>query len=322
METEKIQQMLQEGSRKVSVLVEPKMGDPRGETLEAFAQDLIAGGLSLVLESQGNGKSKVGPFLAFSSEGESPRHYYQALPTGQEWEPFLNLIRTLSSGTVSLSSDSLKTLKDLNGSHLIRVLITPSCPFCTLMVGLVNQLAAACPLITAWIVDVELFPEWVRRYQPKSVPTTVLGEEVFLSGLVKEQDLVGWLEKMGSPEYLEQLYRNDLLEKRMGQAVERLKKRPQDLTIMAGLIKAEEFGIKLGAMALIEQLGEEVPELHGAIFEALSPLLQETSDQLIGDVIYLLGLLHDPRKVPTLEKFLAHSNPEIIEAAREGLASD
>ncbi len=148
METEKIQQLLREGSKKVSVFVETKMGDHRGETLKAFARDLVANGLSLARQAQGNRESFTGPFLAFSSEGDSPRHYYQALPAGKEWEPFLDLIRTLTSGKVSLSSDSLKTLKNLNEPHQIRVLMTPSCPFCAQMVGLANQLAAACPLIT------------------------------------------------------------------------------------------------------------------------------------------------------------------------------
>lgn len=318
---EKIKQILREGSGKVSILVESITGDHRGETLEVFARDLIAGGMSIARRAQGNRESFTGPFMAFSSEGGSIRHYYQALPSGKEWEPFLELIRTLASGKVSLSSDSLNTLEGLNKPHLIRILMTTSCPFCAQMVGLVNQLAAASPLITAWIVDVELFPEWARQYQIKAVPLTIIGEEVFLTGLVNEKNLVGWLQKMGSPEFLEQLYRNDLLEKRMGQALERLKRRPQDLLIIADLIKTDEFGIKLGAMALIEQFSEEVPYLQGAIFEALSPLLQETSDQLIGDVIYLLGLLHDPRKIATLEKFLDHPNPEIIEAAREGLAA-
>ena len=320
MDTGKIQQLLREGSKKVSVFVETQTGDHRREDLDAFARDLVANGLSLASQAPANRESFTGPFLAFSSEGESPRHYYRALPTGKEWEPFLDLVKALTSGKVSLSSDSLKILRDLNEPHLIQVLMTASCPFCAQMVGLINQLAAASPLITSWIVDVELFPEWVRQYQIKAVPATILGDEIFLSGVIQEKELVGWLEKLDSDDYSKQLYRNDLLEKRMGLAVERLKRRPQDLPIMADLLKAEEFGIKLGAMAVIEQLSEEVPDLQGSIFEALFPLLQEKSDQLIGDVIYLLGQLHDPRKVPILKTFLSHANPEVAEAAREGLS--
>lgn len=321
MDTEKIRQLLREGSKKVSVFVESKTGDRRSEPLEAFARDLVAGGLLRAVQGRGEKGPETGPFLAFfSAEGPS-RHYYQALPASKEWEPFYDLIKTLAFGKISLSPDTLETLRGLKAPHLLRVLMTPSCPFCAQMVTLVNQLAAACPLFTAWIIDVELFPEWIRRYQIKAVPATILGEELFLSGVIKEKELAGWLEKLDSDDYSEQLYRNDLLEKRMGQAVERIKKRPQDLPIMAGLIKAEEFAVKLGAMAIIEQISEENPELHGALFGALLPILDGSSDQILGDGLYLMGLLHDQRKVPILRNFLSHANPEVAEAAREGLSS-
>lgn len=321
MDREKIRQLLREGSKKVSVFVEPKTGDRRSEPLEAFARDLVAGGLLRAFPGRGEKGPETGPFLAFFSEEGPPRHYYQALPAGKEWGPFYDLIKTLTVEKTSLSPDTLETLKSLNAPHLLRVLMTPSCPFCAQVVTLVNQLAAACPLITAWIIDVELFPEWIRRYQIKAVPATILGEELFLGGVIKEKELVGWLEKLDSDDYSEQLYRNDLLEKRMGQVVERIKKRPQDLPIMAGLIKAEEFAVKLGAMAVIEQISEENPELHGAVFEALLPILEGSSDQILGDGLYLMGLLHDQRKVPILRNFLSHANPEVAEAAREGLSS-
>jgi hypothetical protein len=321
MDIETIKQWLRENPQKVSIFVEPNSGDSRGKTLESLTLELTSAGLFLAHPFEEMSKPEEGPFMAFASGLGPPRHYYQALPTGKEWESFLGLIKALSSGTTSLFPDSLDTLKGLNKPHLIRVLVTSSCPFCARMVGLVNQLAAASSLITAWIIDVELFPEWVGRYQLKSVPTTIIGEEVFLTGLVNEKDLIDWLQKMDSQEYLGQLYRNDLLEKKLSQAVERLKQRPQDLPLMAYLLKAEEFGVKLGAMAVIEQLSDEEAHLHGAIFESLAPLLLETADTLIGDVIYLLGPLHDPRKAPALEKFLVHSNPEIEEAAREATAS-
>jgi hypothetical protein len=321
METKTIHLLLQENPRKVSVFVDPEKGDPRGKNLEGFARDLASQGLSLALQDQRNRQPEERPSLAFSSGDRLPRHFYQALPDKLEWGPFYNLLRTLASGKISLSPDSLETLKKVINPLTIRVLITPSCPFCSQVVGLVNQLAAACPLLTAWIIDVDLFPEWARQYKVKAVPVTILGEEVILSGSLTEKALVGWLAKMDSQDYLDQLYRNDLLEKRMDLVVARIKKNPQDLPIIAGLIQAEEFGIKLGAMAVIEQVSEEAPGLHPLIFEALLPLFEASSDQILGDSLFLMGPLKDQRKVPILRNFLSHANPEIAEAAREGLTA-
>ena len=75
-------------------------------------------------------------------------------------------------------------------------------------------------------------------------------------------------------------------------------------------------------MAVIEQVIEETPDLHGVLLEALLPLLRESSDQVVGDAAYLMSFLHDRRKIPILESLLSHPNPEIVEPARDGLAAD
>lgn len=318
MEKERIRELLQKNSNPVTAFFSGREGDPREGALSAFFQELksIEGFfeqsdrfLDLLEES---------PFLAFSGTGPA-RNYYKALPIGLEWAPFLSLIHSLGSGTHSLTSDSEQIIRNLRHPVTLRVLITPSCPFCAQVVGLVNQFAVVGPMISTWIIDLELFPEYVQRYHPKAAPTTILEEEVFLTGQVKEKELADWLAKLDSPGYLVQLYHNDLLEKRMDQSLKRLKAHPQDLPVIAGLIRDEAFSVKLGSMALFEQLSDEVPELHGALFEALSPLLDDSSEQVVGDAAYLIGFLDDQRKAQRLEALLSHANQEIVEIAREGL---
>lgn len=224
----------------------------------------------------------------------------------------------LPKGTLSL--DSVRVLEGLERPLSIKVLITSTCPFCARVVDLVNQFAAAGPLITASVINVDLFPEVIKQYRPKAAPTTILNEEIFLTGLVQESELAHWIRKLGTGEYGRELYRNDLLEKRMESAVERLMARPHELRILADLLQAEEFSVKLGAMAIFEQLTEEAPQLQGIILESLLPLLGNESDQLVGDTAYLIGLLQDERKTAALTGLLSHPNPEVVEAAQEGLA--
>jgi hypothetical protein len=219
-----------------------------------------------------------------------------------------------------LSKDSVKILEALKTPLSIKVLTTSTCPFCAKVVDLVNQLAAAGPLIAVSIINVDLFPEVIQQYRPKAAPTTILNEEVFLTGVLMEKELVDWIQKVGTSQFLEQLYRNDLLEKRMESALKRLRNRPQDIRFLADLLKAEEFSIKLGAMAIFEQLTEEAPQLQGLILESLLPLLRNGSDQLVGDTAYLIGLLQDERKTAVLTSLLTHPNPEVVEAVLEGLA--
>jgi hypothetical protein len=218
-----------------------------------------------------------------------------------------------------LTPESKHRLLGLKRPLTIQVLITDSCPFCAQVVGLVNQVAAAGAQVRAWIIDLDLFPDYLQRYRPKAAPTTILEEEIILTGLIQEKELIEWLIRLDSNDYLDRLYRNHLMEKRMDEAWKRLLHHPQDLPIIAGLIRDEAFSIKLGAMALLEQVVDEAPLLHEALFQALGPLLEDPSDLVVGDGAYLLGLLPDPRKIPLLQALLNHDNPEIVEAAREGL---
>ncbi|MBA4394848.1 MAG: glutaredoxin, partial [Desulfobacca sp.] len=82
-----------------------------------------------------------------------------------------------------LSLDSVKILEALETPLSIKVLVTSTCPFCARVIELVNQFTAASPLITASIINADLFPEVFRQYRPKAAPTTILNEEVFLTGV-------------------------------------------------------------------------------------------------------------------------------------------
>jgi hypothetical protein len=318
MDLESLRPLIEPGAYKVSVSLLAGVNDNRGEIFQNFAETLISLGLTRGTPPETSILSE-GPFFALSVDGRLPRHFYQTLPTEKEWSPFFNLIRTLATGEVLLSPETIADMRNYSEPLALQVLITPDCPFCALAVNLANQMAAVGPSLESWIIDAQLFPEWRVRFPVKSAPALIIGDEVIKTGLFSEGELVTLLKKKNSPEYLEQLYRNDLLDKRMDPALKRLLSRPQDLPIIAGLIKAEEFGIKLGAMAMVEQIIDSVPEKQTLIFDALIPLLKETSDQVVGDTAYLLSSLQEPRKEMVLKGLLEHPNPEIREIAQEGL---
>jgi hypothetical protein len=258
---------------------------------------------------------------AFSvGTGGSFRHFYQALPEGPEGPPWVALLKMLAGGEAGLQAGTLAALGNHPGLLTIQVLVTPACPFCPRMVELAHRLAAAGPQVRTRVVDILLFPEWAERYRPKAAPTTMLGEEVFLTGVQTEAALSAWLVRMASEDFALQLYRNDLLEKRLAEAGARLRRHPEHLPWAARLLAAEEFGIKLGAMALLEEISDQDLGLQGRILEALAPLLKGAADQVVGDAAFLIGRIRDPRKNEVLAGLLNHPNPEIVEIAREGLA--
>lgn len=300
----------------------PRAGDPRSDLLEAFLVRLNReAGVPWGVGSTAGLTDLEFPAFSLGREGPS-RHFYQALPEGPEGPPFLTLVKILAGEQPGLDPATRAVLRDFQAPLAITVLITPSCPFCPRMVEMAHKLAAAGANIRTRVVDTLLFPEWAKRYRPKAAPTTILGEEVFLTGIQSEADLTQWLGRLSSADFLTRLYRNDLLEKRLVEAGERLRRHPDHLLPAARLLTAEEFGVKLGAMALFEEIIETDPGLQGRILEALTPLLHGTSDQVAGDAAFLITRIQDPRKRALLEGLFNHPNPEIVEIAREGLEEE
>ncbi|MBI5583867.1 MAG: thioredoxin family protein [Deltaproteobacteria bacterium] len=300
----------------------PRGEDPRSALLETFLLRMNREvGIPWVLgETAGLGNLEL-PAFSLGNQGAF-RHFYQAVPEGLEWPPFLTLVKILAGEKPALHPGTLAVLENFQAPLTITVLITPSCPFCPRMVELAHKLAAAGANIRTRVVDILLFPEWAERYQPRAAPTTVLGEEVFLTGMHSETELAEWLVRISSEDFLLSLYRNDLLEKRLDEAVERLRLHPENLPLAARLLEAEEFGIKLGAMALFEELIDAESDLQGGILEALAPLLTGSPDQVTGDAAFLISRVRDPRKKALLQGLQNHHNPEIAEIAREGLSGE
>jgi hypothetical protein len=319
MDGHQLKTFLESRPQALSLEFYPRGGDLRSARLETFLRSLSreagipwAPGRTADLEDL--------EFPAFSlGRGSAFRHFYQAVPEGPEWGPFLSLVKILAGESPPLSSSTLAILKNFQGPLDLTVLITPTCPFCPRMVELIHRLAAACSNIRTRVVDILLFPEWAERYRPKAAPTTLLGPEVILTGIHSEGDLAEWLARISSGDFLLRLYRNDLLEKRLPEALERLRLHPENLPLAARLLEAEEFGIKLGAMALFEELIDAESGLQGEILEALAPLLKGSSEQVMGDAAFLIGRTKAPQKRAVLEGLLNHPNPEIAEIAREGL---
>ena len=103
-------------------------------------------------------------YLTHSEDGPptieiQPNLRYMALPNGREMAPFLQSLLSRSQGEVSLSPRSLSALETFITPTKIEVMMSPACPHCPAVVGLVNQLALASTYVEATIIDVNLFAD-------------------------------------------------------------------------------------------------------------------------------------------------------------------
>jgi alkyl hydroperoxide reductase subunit AhpF len=93
--------------------------------------------------------SKLQPIYTTYSEDDpptieiKPNLRYMALPGGREVAPFLQTLIYRSQGETSLAGRTLSRLATFITPTKIEVTVSPTCPHCPIVVGLVNQLPLA-----------------------------------------------------------------------------------------------------------------------------------------------------------------------------------
>lgn len=115
------------------------------------------------------------------------------IPSGYEFSTIVADVVQLSKGAPDLSSDTIHQLAALDSEVVMRVFVTPTCPYCPQAVYLAHQMAMASPMVTAEAFEATEFPDLVQRYQVRGVPKTVLNDNLTVEGAVPEQHLLEML---------------------------------------------------------------------------------------------------------------------------------
>jgi glutaredoxin-like protein len=124
---------------------------------------------------------------------------FYGIPAGYELATIVADLTRLSSVAPDLSAATRQALADLDRDVHIKVLVTPTCPYCPRAVYLAHQLAMASQRIRTDAIEASEFPKLVQRYGVMGVPKIVVNEELEAEGAVPEQALLGIvLEAVGS----------------------------------------------------------------------------------------------------------------------------
>lgn len=112
-------------------------------------------------------------------------------PAGEEAAAFIMTLLMASTGRTYLSDDSRKRLDRLREKRLVRVFVSPTCPYCPQQV--IYAVSAAIEkkeLISVEIIEIYENPDLAEKYGAMSVPTTFLGEELMAAGLQPEDSFI------------------------------------------------------------------------------------------------------------------------------------
>ncbi|NJB69049.1 thioredoxin reductase (NADPH) [Desulfobaculum xiamenense] len=116
---------------------------------------------------------------------------YLGAPLGEEARTFIETITLLSAGQSRLSETSRKLLAELAGERHVRVLVSPTCPYCPGQVLNAFRAAIERPdLVTAECIETAENMDLAEKYEAASLPRTVINETFFQKGLYPEERFV------------------------------------------------------------------------------------------------------------------------------------
>jgi thiol-disulfide isomerase/thioredoxin len=245
---------------------------------------------------------------------------WQALPLNRELEPFLAALGAEDVFANQLSKDVRQQLARLQVPALVKVFITPHCPFCPKAVSLLLGLAAANDRVRITIIDGELFPDVAEKERVSAAPTIILDDQFRWTGSVDAPELVTLMLDR-DPASLGTDALKGLIEDGDADRVARMmadggKLFPAFFT----LLTHPRWSVRLGAMVAFESLAEQDPELAAQVVDPIIERFAEANDMVKGDLLHVLGESGNRAALPFLQQVAGdHGDEEVRGAADEAI---
>ena len=249
----------------------------------------------------------------------TPNIRYMALPGDREMAPFLRSLISRSNGKTSLSERTLSTLTKFITSTKLEVMVSPTCPHCPIVVGLINQLAISSSYLEVTIIDITLFAEFAQKYNIRAVPTLVIDGQEQLVGNISEDLLMDKLTNQSPATFRPDSFRKIVKE---GDAEELAGMMVADGDVYGGaleLLADPDWSVRMGMMVVLEEVAMRSPDLVQRAYPYIVDLLDHGEANQRGDMAYLLGIIGDGRVLDPLKLLLNDMNPEVAEAAFEAV---
>lgn len=246
---------------------------------------------------------------------------YQALPLNRELEPFLAVLGNGSAFSDRIAQEVRLQLVRLQAPALVKVYITPQCPYCPATVALILGLAACSDHIRVTIIDGQIFPEAAKKDRVGAVPTVILDDRLRWTGSVDAAELVTLMLDR-DPAGLSADALKGMIEEGDAEGVARMMAERQLIfPAFFELLVDPRWSVRLGAMVAFENLAEHDPQLARQVVEPLVAAFADADDTVKGDLLYVLGESGDPVVLPFLQTVASSdAHEEVRNAAGEAIA--
>lgn len=135
------------------------------------------------------------PATGFYREGSWCRMGFHGVPGGQELTGFMGGLLAAAGVAKPLDKPTLKDVGKIKTPANLTVCVSLSCRHCAQLVMHAQRIAAENPLVSAHMVDANLYPQLVEQYNIERVPLLLADGNVIAAGGMTMPELCTLLRK-------------------------------------------------------------------------------------------------------------------------------
>ena len=245
---------------------------------------------------------------------------YQALPQGNELEPFLSVLSDSPRSVNRIAASLQDQLDKIKVPALLKAYITPTCPFCPAAVKQLLSITQANESIQLTIIDASLFPKMAETDHIQSTPTVLLDDQFRWTGSIQLPEILDMAVNRDPSKLSVLSLKNMFVE---GNALGVAQMMIDSGKIFPAFIETlthTQWPVRLGAMVAFEAIVEKNKSLAARVISPLWEHFKKADERIQGDIVYLLGESGDTSVIPKLKSVLdGPHDPEIKEAVIEAL---
>jgi hypothetical protein len=274
--------------------------------------------------------SSLAPMIAIKEEtgndGDLPGIYigdswrFHFVPEGTELDPFLDLLSAVDTGTADIRDDIRDILEKHSGEIPLTLFLSTQCPNCPVVMRHIAPLPLVNPAIRLQVIDGLLFPDLASEHRVKAVPSLIAEDGIRWTGQIRLEEVLQALVNRNDERFDKETLERMITEGDAAPLADTMIEAGRVFPAFLELLTQELFSIRLGAMVIMEDLGERAPDLARTVLEPLWQKMSAADEAVKGDIIYLVGEIGDFHWVPRLKAFLETGvSPDLEDAVQDAL---
>jgi hypothetical protein len=287
---------------------------PQSRAIERFMRDFCELAPRIVVEERAGRDGEL-PGLYI---GESWRLHL--VPEGTELGPFLDLLSAIDRGKADIRDDIRGILEHHPGGISLTLFLSTLCPNCPVVMRQIAPLPLVNPRIHLIVIDGILFPDLALEQRIQAVPTLIGEGGVRWTGQIRLEAVIEALLKKDEERFSREILEQMITEGNAAPLADMMIRAGRLFPAFLDVLTSDFFSIRLGAMVVMEDLGERAPVLARTSLEPLWGKMAGVEEAVKGDIVYLIGAIGDSGWISRLEALVQEGlSPELEDAVRDAL---